>query len=54
MRKHEYIFVYLQYVSTCTPDIYAYVTNLVSIHELLANDIFTDAGGGSQVVKLVK
>lgn len=30
------------------------MTNLVPMHELLANDIFTDAGGGSQVVKLVK
>lgn len=30
------------------------LTNLVSVHELLADDILTDAGGGHQVVELVE
>lgn len=38
---------YLWGVCTC-------MTDPVPMHELLANDIFTNAGGGSQIVKLVK
>lgn len=30
------------------------MTDPVPMHELLANDIFTNAGRGSQIVKLVK
>lgn len=29
-------------------------TNLVSVHELLADDVLTDAGGRHQVVELVE
>jgi hypothetical protein len=29
-------------------------TNLVSVHELLADDVLTGAGGGHQVVELVE
>lgn len=28
--------------------------NLVSVHELLADNVFTDAGGRNQIVKLVE
>lgn len=38
----------------CGVSVHACMTDPVSMHELLANDIFTNAGGGSQIMKLVK